>query len=529
MLLFYRVCGAAVKEDIKTEGSMAGEDTELCGFMDAKLPGGRCMGQRVKKRSLAPWKVWRRHWCSVRKLGPGLGLEILLDHGVASSNNTGSASAASDKDSCIRISADALICRTESRSKQFAFGIFPAKERKPLLYLAANSESESQRWMASLRQLLRPRRHRFMDGTFNVSMVDNAHSRSAGLTGLYGDLVASRTGIFLKDVHTGEIVETFDWKEASQFHLSSSGRPEDVKRICVIHTTKEFRGGVGQLHVFCLNATRLLQDLVTQGRGPRHRQSHNHHQRPLSLSEGDLRLAAQQEQSCPEPGFQALKHKIAANIVNAGLGLLLSARSGSEAKLLNELVGSNKTLEKMSKISSNLLHKRAVDNVYQPEPATIVNNVMSSLEELEEPSIRRVSNISVASGIYEEILDDFVSTKSRRVPSNLYENPSELILKSETKLQPPPLPPRQRCGSGSTRNGSLSDDGLDSEGGTRSATPNTQDDSTPTPEDKAPLPISRCVQVDNSDYVPMLPRLQDIALHELQQQTQQENMYMVMR
>jgi hypothetical protein len=99
-------------------------------------------------------------------------------------------------------------------------------------------------------------------------------------------------------------------------------------------------------------------------------------------------------------------------------------------------------------------HRRAVDNVYQPEPAAM-NNVMSSLEELEEPSSRRVSNISVASGIYEEILDDFVAPRSRRVPSNFYEDPEELILNSSVKLQPPPLPPRQRLESGSMRNGRL--------------------------------------------------------------------------
>ena len=100
-------------------------------------------------------------------------------------------------------------------------------------------------------------------------------------------------------------------------------------------------------------------------------------------------------------------------------------------------------------------HARAVDNVYQPEPAPM-NNVTASLEELEEPSLRRVSNISVASGIYEEIKDDFVPTaRTRGVPSNLYEDPNELILNSQMKLQPPPLPPRQRCGSRSTRNGRL--------------------------------------------------------------------------
>lgn len=156
---------------------MAGGDTDLCGFMDSKLPYGRCsVQQRVKKRSLAPWKVWRRHWFAVRRLGPGQGIEILLDHGVGSQQVT-------DKDNCIRIPANALICRTESRTKHYAFGIFPEKERKPLIYLAANSEIETQRWMANLRQLLRPRQHRALENSHAVSMVDNAHSRSAGLTG----------------------------------------------------------------------------------------------------------------------------------------------------------------------------------------------------------------------------------------------------------------------------------------------------------------------------------------------------------
>lgn len=92
------------------------------------------------------------------------------------------------------------------------------------------------------------------------------------LVGLYGDLIANEMGIFIRDSHTGEMVETFEWKEFTQFHLMTAGRPEDVKRICVMHTSKEFRCGVGELYVFCLDANKLLQDLVTQGRGPRHRQ-----------------------------------------------------------------------------------------------------------------------------------------------------------------------------------------------------------------------------------------------------------------
>ncbi|XP_014217275.1 uncharacterized protein LOC106645838 isoform X2 [Copidosoma floridanum] len=530
---------------------MAGDDTtEICGFTDAKIP----LGMRSKKRSLASWKVWRRHWCQIRKLGANFGLEILLDHGVGSRLSTDSNASSSGS---IRIPADAIVCRTESRSKPYAFGIFPAKERKPLIYLAASSESETQRWMANIRQLLRPRRHRFMEGTFNVSMVDNAHSRSAGLTGLYGDMVASRSGVYVKDVHTGEIVETFDWKDTDSVHLACSGREEDVKRICVVHTTKGFRCGLGELHIFCLDAPLLLLDLIRQGRGPRQHRAHLT-QRPLSLSEGDLRLVAQQqhqqqqqqqqqhqrEHSCKERKgqgntlrrqhtFQTIKHKITINVINVGLGLLSSSRAGSETKLIND-VEKDRILDKMDAT----YNKRAVDNVYHSNPKSttrLEQTVCSSLEELEEPSLRRVSNISVASGIYEEILDDFVSTRTlRRVPSELYEDLGDIILHSSEKLEPPPLPPRQRCGSGSTRNGSVSgDDGLDSEGDTRSATPSMQDDSTPTPEDLKNPPSEsedRMIgQIDQSEYVQMSPRPRDIAARELQQQVQLENMYMVMR
>lgn len=131
-------------------------------------------------------------------------------------------------------------------------------------------------------------------------------------------------------------METFEWKEMNAIHLACTGTTEDVKQICVIHTTKEFRGGVGELHLFCPNASALLKDLVTQGRGPRQNRQHQLSQpRPLSLSEGDLRTAAKKELAeCSEQaGTYTLRHKIAMNIVNAGLGLLLSSRSGSEAKL----------------------------------------------------------------------------------------------------------------------------------------------------------------------------------------------------
>lgn len=111
-------------------------------------------------------------------------------------------------------------------------------------------------------------------------------------------MIATEAGVLIKNVHTGLTVEAFDWTEFSQFHLTTVGRPEDVKRICVIHTTKEFRCGSGELYIFCLDAGKLLQDLVTQGRGPKHRLrslSRNNDNLEESLERNKVtRLASQQ-------------------------------------------------------------------------------------------------------------------------------------------------------------------------------------------------------------------------------------------
>lgn len=258
--------------------------------------------------------------------------------------------------------------------------------------------------------------------------------------------MASQIGVFIKDIHSGEIIQNLKWKEMKQFHLTTAGRPEDVKRICVIHTTKEFHAGVGELHVFCLKASKLLQDLVTQGRGPKHKHIDK---RPLSLSEGDLRISGHCEEGTTT--FPALKNKIAFSLINAGLGLLLSSRSGNDVKSLNDMTNGH-SLDKVMNETKPIV-TRVVDNVYQQKPASIPD-IVSSIKDLDTSSHRRISNVSVASGIYEEIIDNTNYSRIVSVTSNFYEDPEELIFSSHNlQLLPPPLPPRQRCGSASTRNG----------------------------------------------------------------------------
>lgn len=365
-------------------------DTEICGFLHVKSMGNnRFIAQKVRKRPLVLSKIWKRLWCSIKKLGPGLGVQVQFDIRLSCG---GSASKLSEKGSCIVIPPNAVVYRIRSKTKQYAFAVSSTKDRKPLLSLSANSETETQHWMANIRQLLRPRRYSCMEKSYSVSIVDNEHSKASGLTGFYGDLIANDTGILIKDVHTGEIIESFKWKEFSQFHLMTAGRPEDVKRICVIHTTKEFGCGIGELYIFCLDANKLLQDLVTQGRGPK--------QKSLNFDKENLETLIPHLKNNP---LSQLQNNTSIQVFNAE-GNCLRASTCT----------------------------KSIENIYESEPNLIYGEEIDS-----NPSI---SNISITSGIYEEIIDNTCS-KQRPFISNVYEEADKIPC--NLQIKPPALPPRQ--------------------------------------------------------------------------------------
>lgn len=190
----------------------------------------------------------------------------------------------------------------------------------------------------------------------------------------------------------------------------TAGRPEDVKRVCVIHTTKEFRCGIGELHVFCLEANKLLQDLVTQGRGPKHGQ----------------------KESCSfnEKNLEALTRH---NGINNSL---LHPRSDMSPCTLNEeviwyvfLYMENLTIICGQHNLKTFICSEAKENINQPEC-----DLMHS-EKIESCSQKTLDT----SEIYEEIMDNACSSKSKTYPSNVYENIDSYNL----RMGPPPLPPRQ--------------------------------------------------------------------------------------
>lgn len=156
-------------------------DTEICGFLYIKSAGHRYIAQKVRKKVLVSSKVWKRLWCSIKKLGPGLGVQIQFDSKLSYSSNV--LKQQREKDNSVTIPSSAIIYRIHSKTKQFAFGISQGKDRKLLLSLSANSETEAQRWMENIRYLLCPKRDCCTGKSYNISMVDNAHSKAAGLIG----------------------------------------------------------------------------------------------------------------------------------------------------------------------------------------------------------------------------------------------------------------------------------------------------------------------------------------------------------
>ncbi|XP_011865156.1 PREDICTED: uncharacterized protein LOC105560556 [Vollenhovia emeryi] len=442
---------------------MSTRDTEICGFLYVKSTGSGHVAYRVKKRTLALSKLWKRSWCSVRKLGEGSGLQVQFNRKLTCRSN---ALKQSEKDSSVTIPPGAVVHRICSRTKQFAFGVSPVVDRKPLLSLSANSETETQRWMTDIRHLLKPRRHCCAERSYDISMVDNAHSKTAGLTGIYGDLVANEIGIFIRNVHTGEIAETFEWKEFTQFHLMTAGRPEDVKRICVMHTSKEFRCGVGELYVFCLDANKLLRDLVTQGRGPRH-------QHRSSRYNSDLEMAAHSE-------ISSLPLQLKSDAVLCTLH--------TDANCLRTSVGT-----------------KAVENIYQPEPNPMYGGKSHSRD-------HRESNISITSGIYEEIKDDVCSPRPRtllrgKAPCN-------------SQADPPALPPRQKQGPECAEENSR----IDMEQYSRSETSDHFE------RRLQNMVCARGTALTDSSYVPMSPQLRDLGVLESDiSDNSKENDYVIMR
>ncbi|XP_046661652.1 uncharacterized protein LOC124354899 [Homalodisca vitripennis] len=389
---------------------------EICGHVDVKVPS--------KGRKFGQWKAWRRQWCIVR-YGHGSTLQLVL--GSGHNNPT----------SCIDIPYNAIICRSESRSRQFAFGVYSSSSiRQPIVFLAARSETEAQQWMLRIRNLISPPKIPVEAGKFSVSLIDNAHSRIAGLAGLFGTMSVGLTGITINDPVTGQIRMHWRWSQVNGITLRLTSVAEDVNHILVLHTSSEFSCGEGLLELFCLEGVALMAHLSLYQNKPSHRLTTSplppipRHPllafRRLSRSEGDLRRWL----PLPDANFHLrtqsvsrtrVSHdKVATSLVTAGLGLMLTTPGCSEPDSLHDY--------------------QCLDTLWPDDLDTL-----SDLPDIRryQNNARRESGVSIASGIYEEIEEQPNSNREDLTPE-----------------APPPLPPRKHELSGSEEEYCLPEEAL---------------------------------------------------------------------
>ncbi|XP_014220848.1 uncharacterized protein LOC106648447 [Trichogramma pretiosum] len=570
----------------------------------------------IRKRSIGSRRIWHPCVCSARKLPPNadklalaLSFELESDDGQKLKHQSVEP---------ILVPKNATIYRTVSRTRPYSFGIFV--HEVPLVYLSGRDETECQRYMYKIRRLLRPRRIRRLDDSFEVSIIDNKQSRSHGLTGLHADMIVRRNGIYFKDVHDGAMLLYMCWK---QIKGASVAHPEttdgDLDNQVILHTTEMFDTDRCDIKFFCEEGDQLVRLIKASGKVYR-----EFRLRPLSdsVSEGDL--TSSPAQSCNPKKiktFDIKQTKVdeSKRIMKAPAWDLILNRSGSEAKLnknnssglrfpnlriqsipspsvttsceeleetatksdsnatttaaipfsnlriqpvsppsatsscdelekIKTISGSEK-LEKIKTISgSEKLEKiktisgseelEEIKTISGSEELETISSISHCKESEKSTVSRRDSNVSMCSGIYEEIAESHLgsvcSLESRH--SNVYENLIDFVLNLAEKLEPPPLPPRSRTISSSTTStyagGSISDSGFESEG---CILPYNDDNYLSAAEDKSPIKSikSREPPRDTSEYVPMMPRTTQMIMQDKQkkraQNTSSESIYVAMR
>ncbi|KAJ8971493.1 hypothetical protein NQ317_013132 [Molorchus minor] len=353
----------------------------ISGYLDVKISS---------KSRRGPGK---RQWCELRRLDSiENGVEIKLR-----SNRE-------DRQHFIELNLD-------RNSMHLAYLIWQALKQS-ILFMSGVSESDSQKWISLIRRMLSIATY------IPVSIVDNNHSRKAGLVGLFGVLSVDSQDIIISHPCTGE--PKISWKRYyfNQFHLQASAHEADSEKLVQANCFFIAMKAQSSLNI----SLKLLENSFRYIGIKR-----------LSRSEGDICGGFNSyicntsspyvseiipEVKIQELGFLCLRMirilwKSLINLDTVGLSLITKTPGGSETEDSTQDLGK---LEDKSK-----------------------NGVLP----------RRESGISLASGIYEEILDDCSVKTPRKNAINhsfhIYENPNFIIINDiERKyFKPPPLPPRR--------------------------------------------------------------------------------------
>ncbi|KAG5877671.1 hypothetical protein JTB14_013916 [Gonioctena quinquepunctata] len=384
----------------------------LSGYLDVKISS-------KSRRGFTPWKAWQKQWCEIKRLDS-------IENGVELKLKSGKDGSVLN---CITLPRSSTICRTDSRTKRYSFGVFNLRRnKKPIIFLSGNSESDSQEWISSIRRILSIASYIPVgNSNFRVSLVDNEHSRAAGLVGIFGVLSINQQELVISDPCTGELKIVWKWFQFHQFHHQALTQTIDDKRIIVMHTSGEFPCGPGQLYLYCNDGSKLLNYLIT--RGHLTNTAPGHVNKRLSRSEGDIYFSSN-----------------GANCTR--IPWCFQSQTGSEDSGIRASIMSDEFEYAMKSVNTSSLNSIGMALITKTPGSSETDYSSQDLRTWNEDSQkttipRNESGISLSSGIYEEIPDDPKDVPKKHI-SHVYENPLELILSCENKhFAPPPLPPRQ--------------------------------------------------------------------------------------
>lgn len=227
------------------------------GYVDVKLP--------QSARNSSTWKSWKRKWVDLTQLESASGqpCDVLLEVRAHRNSGVQARGTLSPK--------NAQVFRCGSSSREFALAV-RSGQRPPMVYLAGESETQSQEWMAALRALLWPpvpmvELENVLGFKFEASLIDDAWSGRAGLLGSYGNLSISGHKLILTHPHTEHVIQEWYLNTLVRFQVSRNKHEADHGKLLAIECGSESSTGRGVLHFYCPEALNFVYTLrgVVQG------------------------------------------------------------------------------------------------------------------------------------------------------------------------------------------------------------------------------------------------------------------------
>ncbi|XP_041985083.1 uncharacterized protein LOC121737471 [Aricia agestis] len=380
----------------------------MSGYLEVKYPFKSNLG-------LNPFKTWKRQWCILRPSPTYVGGGSLAVYCSEAGAPAGT----------VELQSGCVVKRAKSRSRPYAFAVFSTDEpSKPRILLAAQSIQETNLWMDKIRTLLSGEKllgtETLLKDTYVVTVVPTDLSRTCELTSDCR-LTLSSNGLIVTQNNNDANIQWQYIKDVIQMR-------ENDKKCCVISIDSCFNGG-GELKLTTSSMSVMVSAIKQALRVTS--------QKKLSRSDGDLNIS-----------------KSEGDIRRSSWNSGPSDVSLDDTDLIMSKGGVGGRLSRCGAAADRRLH-------------------LASLTSLActDDSAERRSLVSIASGVYEEITENFDPAKSedtqgadvvdspRGFPGvewePMYESVAECVYGTMRRARPPPLPPRH---PGTLRNGEWAGD-----------------------------------------------------------------------